>query len=179
VRLSKIQVVVLALSCLLCAGSAQAQFGKLKDLAKDKMGLGSKEEQKPSAEPAGKNKGSFGEAKATYAAGVKKSVAVKRQSGRTPEANIASNADANIAPVSTGSSQQVTIKISHLDARQFDSVRAYGPCNKISNFQVLSATQMKVTIDLTANKSAGSCPLYFRTGDETVFSSVVTIQAKK
>jgi nitric oxide reductase large subunit len=62
------------------AGIAQAQFGKLKSLAKDKLKVQTKEEQKP--EPVAKSTNSDplsedeGEAKATYAAGVQKSLDV-------------------------------------------------------------------------------------------------------
>ena len=66
--------------------------------------------------------------------------------------------------------------MAHIDATQFDAVRGYSPCNKLSNFQILSATQMKVTIDLSARKTSGTCALYFRTGGETVFTGNVTIK---
>lgn len=164
-RLGKIQVVVLALVCLLVSVPASAQFGKLKSMAKDKMGIGSNNNattQEPSP-----LKGKPGEAKATFAPGVQKGVNVKRQGGGTPEASIAN--------ASAGRSQTITVKISGNDARQFDTVRAYSPCNKVSNFQIQSATQVKVTLDLTGVKS-GSCQLYFRTGSSTVFSSNVAIR---
>ena len=184
-RLSKYQVVGVTLACLLLSGSAQAQFGQLKSLAKDKLGMKSKEARNPAAEAEGQNKGSAGEAKATFAPGVKKikSVDVSRQSGPTPEASASRQSgpapDANIAAIESGRSQEVSIKVSHVDARQFDAVRGYSPCNKLSNFQILSATQMKVTIDLKENKSGRTCSLYFRSGGETVFSANVSIRAKK
>ena len=162
-RLSKIQVVAAALACLLVTGAAQGQFGKLKSLAQEKLGNKAKDDN-----PA---KGPFGEAKATYAPGVKKSVDVSRKSGPSPEASITA--------ADSGRSQVVTIKVTQLDARQFDAVRGYSPCNKLTNFQILSATQMKVTIDLTENKSGGTCSLYYRSGGNTVFTSTVTIRGKK
>ena len=168
-RLSKFQVVAAALSCLLIIGSAQAQFGKLKSLAKDKLGMQSKDKDS-AANTDSQNKGTAGEAKATYAPGVKKSLNVSRQNGPSPEANIAA--------VDSGRSQVVTIRVSNMDARQFDAVRGYNPCDKLTNFQILSATQMKVTIDLSASHSGGTCSLYFRSGGETVFTSNVSIRAK-
>jgi hypothetical protein len=161
-RLGKIQVVVLALVCLLVSAPAPAQFGKLSSMVKDKMGGGNNDAQNASPQ-----KGTPGEAKATFAPGVTKGVNVKRQGGGTPEASMAN--------ASAGRSQTITVKISGKDARQFDTVRAYSPCNKVSNFQIQSATQVKVTLDLTGVKS-GSCQLYFRTGGSTVFSSNVAIR---
>ena len=162
-RLSKFQVVAATLACLLMAGSAQSQFGKLKSLAEQKLGSKAKDEN-----PA---KGPYGEAKATLAPGVKKSVDVSRKSGPTPEASITA--------ADSGRSQVVSIKVGQIDAKQFDSVRGYSPCNKLSNFQILSASQLKVTIDLTDNKSGGTCSLYFRSGGNTLFTSTVSIRGKK
>jgi len=176
VRLSKIQVVAVTLVCLFIAGTAQAQFGKLKSLG-EKVGVVSKDDN-----PA---KGPYGEAKASLAPGVQKakSVDVSRQSGGTPEARASHPSggagEANIAAFESGRSQDVSIRVSHVDARQFDAVRGYSPCNKLTNFQILSATQMKVTIDLSASKSGGTCSLYFRSGGNTVLSSDVSIKAKK
>ena len=172
-RPSKIHVVALTLACLMASGAIHAQFGKLKSLADKVTGA-----QPPKA--ADVAKGPYGEVKATLAPGVKKSVSVKRQSSGTPVATSSAasgGGSANVAATS-GSPQTVTIKVSHIDATQFDAVRGYSPCNKLSNFQILSATQMKVTIDLTANKSSGTCALYFRTGGETVFTGNVTIKGK-
>ena len=188
VRLSKIQVVALTLACLLCTGSMHAQFGKLKSLAQQAVG---KKASDPStvAEVA---KGPYGEAKATLAPGVKKmpavkSVDVERQSSGTPEAHMTSARSgkapqatgtpaATMAAASSGKPQEVVIKVSQIDARQFDAIRGYGPCKKLSNFQILSATQMKVSIDLSGSKSSGTCSLYFRSGGETVFTSNLTIK---
>jgi hypothetical protein len=133
-------------------------------MVKDKMGAGSSDAPQK-VENA--KKGAPGEAKATLAPGVQKGTNVKRQNGGTPEASLV-NATA-------GRSQTVTVKLTGVDARQFDAVRAYSPCNKLSNFVILSATQVKVTIDLTGEKS-GSCQLFFRTGSSTVFSSNVAIR---
>lgn len=179
-RLSKFQVVALTLACLLTSGSAQAQFGKLKSLAKDKLGSQAKDSATQAT-------GHFGEAKASYASGVQKgkSLDVPRQHGGTGEASSrqqgASGAApvANIAAIQGGTSQDVTIKISRGDARQFDLVRGYSPCNKIKGFQVLSATQAKVTIDLTGNTASGTCSLSFVSGGNTIFSTNVSIKAKK
>jgi hypothetical protein len=165
VRFSQLQVVGVTLVSLLLLGTTQAQFGKLASEAKEKLGMQSKSSSE------GQNKGPAGEAKATYATGVKKSLEVSRQSGPTPEASVAS--------ATSGVSQTITIKLSHMDARKFDAVRGFSPCNKLSNFQILSATQAKVTIDLSGEKSGGSCPLYFRTDGKTVFTTNVSIRAKK
>jgi hypothetical protein len=197
-RLSKIQVVSVTLACLLFSGSAQGQFGKLKALATDKLNRQvdrqtdkqvDKQIDKLSGQAKGDQSqptGSFGEAKATFASGVKrgKSLEVSRQRGGTPEAGGASrqgssNPEANIAPIEYGRSQEISIKVSHVDARQLDLVRGYRPCTKIKDFQVLSATQMKATIDLTGNKSSGTCALSFVSGGSTVFSTNVSIRAKK
>jgi hypothetical protein len=83
-----------------------------------------------------------------------------------------------MAPATSGKPQEVLIKIANMDARQFDAVRGYGPCKKLSNFQILSATQMKVSVDLTDKKSSGTCSLYFRSGGETMFSSSLAIKGK-
>jgi len=83
-----------------------------------------------------------------------------------------------MAPAASGKPQDVLIKIANMDARQFDAIRGYGPCKKLTNFQILSATQMKVSIDLTDNKSTGTCDLYFRSGSETLFSSSLAIKGK-
>lgn len=168
-RLSKLQVVAAVLACLLLSGSAQAQFGKLKSL-KDKLSSSSQEDKKPAAAQT-PEKGPAGEAKATYAAGVKKSLNVTRKAGATPEATIAA--------VDGGKLQELAIKVANVDARQFDAVRAYSPCGKLSNFQILSATQMKVSVDLTEKKSGGTCQLYFVAGGNVVFSADVTIRGKK
>jgi hypothetical protein len=133
------------------------------------------------------HKGLAGEAKATLAPGVHKakSINVSRSSGGSPEANVssaqggASQVHGGTSQVQAGSPQVLLIKVSQVDARQFDTVRGYGPCNKLSNFQILSATQLKVTIDLTAAKSNGTCPLYFRSSGETVFSADVSYKTKK
>ena len=169
---SKIHVVALTLACLLISGTMHAQFGKLKSLAQQVTG------NEPKA--ADLAKGPYGEAKATLAPGVKKTVAVSRKSSGTPEAksSAGSGGSGATSAATVGSSQTVTIKVSNVDAREFDAVRGYSPCNKLSNFQILSATQMKVTIDLTAAKSGGNCSLYFRTGNETVFTGNVTIKGK-
>jgi len=192
VRFSKIHVVSVTLACLLLSGPAQGQFGKLKDLAKDKLGSKAKDNQDKAtatAQDSAEHKGVAGEAKATYAPGVKKvsatpSVAVSRRGGGSPEANVSSSrgggspVKGGTSQVQGGSSQVVSIRVSGIDARQFDAVRGYGTCNKLSNFQILSATQLKLTMDLTAVKSNGSCTLYFRSGGETVFSSDVAYKAK-
>ncbi|MDR3793768.1 MAG: hypothetical protein P4L03_10350 [Terracidiphilus sp.] len=161
-RLGKIYVVVFALVCLLAAAPAHAQFGKLKSMVQDKVGAGNNNPQSVK-----QPKGAVGEAQATYAPGVKKSVNVSRQSGGTPEASMAT--------ATSGRSQTITVKLSHIDARQFDAVQSASPCNKLSNFQILSATQVKVTIDLTGAKP-GSCSLYFRSGGRTVYSSNVAVR---
>lgn len=188
-RLSKIQVVTLTLACLLCTGSMHAQFGKLKSLAQQAIG-------KKASDPATVSdlaKGPYGEAKATYAPGVKKisvvkSVDVERESSGTPEAHMSSRGSkapqqagppsTTMAPAASGKPQEVLIKIANMDARQFEAIRGYGPCKKLSNFQILSATQMKVSVDLTDNKSTGTCSLYFRAGSETLFSSNLAIKGK-
>lgn len=179
-RLSKFQVVALIFACLLTAGSAQAQFGKLKSLAKDKLGSQAKDSATQAA-------GHFGEAKAAYAPGVQKgkSLDVPRQHGGTGEASSRQQSASGAAPVASiaaiqgGISQDVTIKISRGDARQFDLVRGYSPCNKIKGFQILSPTQAKVTIDLAGNTASGTCSLSFVSGGNTIFSTNVSIKAKK
>jgi hypothetical protein len=169
-KLRTFEIVAVILACLLVSGPAQAQFGKLKSLAKDKLNMD----------------GAGSEVKATYAPGVKKgkSLEVARQSAGTPEANSASRKNssapqAEIAAIENGRSQEVVIKASHVDARQLDGVQGYKPCTKLANFVILSATQMKVTIDLTGNNSAGTCSLSFRSDGKTVFSTNVSIKAKK
>jgi len=169
-KLRTFQIVAVTLACLLAACSTQAQFGKLKSLAKDKLNMD----------------GAGSEVKANYAPGVKKgkSLEVSRQSAGTPEANSAARKNstapqAEIAAIENGRSHEVPIKLSHLDARQLDGVQGYKPCTKLTNFVILSATQMKVTIDLTDNKAAGTCSLSFRSDGKTVFSTNVTIRAKK
>jgi len=189
VRLSKIHVVAATLVCLLLSGPAQGQFGKLKDLAKEKLSSKSKDAQSKGTSTAQDDiahKGPAGEAKATFAPGVKKakSVDVPRRGGGTPEANVSASrgggspAKGGTSQVQGGSSQVLSIRVSGVDAREFDAVRGYGTCNKLSNFEILSATQLKVTIDLTAAKSNGTCSLYFRSGGQTVFSSDVSYKGK-
>jgi hypothetical protein len=190
-QLRKYYAVSITLVCLLISCSAHAQFGKLKSLAngaKDKVTSAANNKVEstvndktdaalnkaglhstPAAQSA--NKGAVGEAKAVFAPGVNKSLDVSRKSSGTPEANIAA--------VAGGRPQDVTIKISNMDARKFDGVRGYSPCNKISNFKILSATQMKVTIDLTGNKSDATCSLYFTSGGNTVFASSVSVKGSK
>jgi hypothetical protein len=175
VRLSKFKVVACALACVLMAGAAQAQFGKLKSIAKDKLGMQPKGDQAAAAGPSA----GAGEAKATYAPGVKKTVNVTRHSDGTPEAKTVIKTGANTSDTVSGGLQVVTLKVSSVDARQFDSVQANNPCNKLSNFQILSATQMKVTIDISQNKSDRTCSLYFKSGGNVVFSATVPIHGKK
>jgi len=165
-----LQIVAVTFACLLIPVSMQGQFGKLKSLAKDKLS----------------SEGTGSEVKATYAPGVKKgkSLNVSRQSAGTAEASRASRQNSTdpqavIAAVDSGRSQDVAIKVSHVDARQLDGVQGYKPCTKLSSFQILSATQMKVTIDLSGDKSAGTCSLSFRSDGKTVFSTNVSIRAKK
>jgi hypothetical protein len=169
-KLRTLQIAAVTLACLLISVSMQGQFGKLKSLAKDKLSMD----------------GAGSEVKATYAPGVKKgkSLNVTRQNAGTAEASRASAQSSTapqavIAPVDSGRSQDVTIKVSHVDARQLDGVQGYKPCTKLSNFQILSPTQMKVTIDLTGNKPAGTCSLSFRSDGKTVFSTNITVRAKK
>jgi hypothetical protein len=175
VRLSKFQVVAVTLACLLITGATQAQFGKLKSIAKDKLGMQPKGDQPASAGPSA----GAGEAKVTYAPGVKKSVAVSRQRSGTPEAKTAIKTGANSTDTVSGGLQVVTLKVSNMDARQFDSVQANSPCNKLSNFQIMSATQMNVTIDISQNKSDRTCSLYFKSGGDVVFYATVPIHGKK
>ena len=171
-RPSKIHVVALTLACLLASGTMHAQFGKLKSLAEKVTGA-----QPPKA--ADVAKGPYGEAKATLAPGQKKPAKVQRISSGTAEAtNSGAGGGGATSPAVIGSPQTVTLKVSGIDARQFDAVRGYSPCNKLSNFQILSATQLKVTIDLTGAKSSGQCALYFRSDGETVYSGAVLIKAK-
>ena len=168
-RRSMFQATAVTLACLLMAGTSQAQFGKLKDLAKEKLGT-NKDAQKTAAAPAAANSTSV-EVKATYAAGVKKSLNVTRKSAGT--------AEAVVSPAEIGRSQVVTIKVSNVDATQFEAVRTNSPCNKLTSFQILSATQVKVTLDLTEDKSAGSCQLYFVSNGKVVSSADLTIRGKK
>jgi len=165
-----LQIVAGTFACLLISVSTQGQFGKLKSLVKDKLNTD----------------GAGSEVKATYAPGVKKgkSLNVSRESAGTGEASRASSSSSTapqaiIPAIDSGRSQDVAIKVSHMDARQIDGVQGYKPCTKLSDFQILSATQMKVTIDLTGNKPAGTCSLSFRSDGKTVFSTNVTIRAKK
>jgi hypothetical protein len=44
---------------------------------------------------------------------------------------------------------------------------------------VLSATQAKVTIDLSGSTAGGTCSLSFVSGGNTIFSTNVSIKAKK
>ena len=210
-RLSKIQVVIATLFCLLVSGSAHAQFGKIKALAEEKLNrqenrqadkLNKKVDEKTDQkvdQMTGQNKGnqglptgSFGEAKVSFAPGVKKGkpVEVARQHGATPEVRSSTRSTstasstsgtlvANVPALENGRSQEVSINISRGDARQIESVRAYSPCAKIKDVQVLSATQMKATIDLTGNKSGGTCALSFVSGGNTISSTNVAIRSKK
>lgn len=192
-RPNKIHIVAATIACLLLSVSAPGQFGKLKELAKDKLSSKSDQAQDKAVSTASDDaahKGLAGEAKATFAPGVNKvavpkSVNVSRKGSGTPSANVSAGKGegspvlGGTTQVQGGSSQVVSIKVTHIDAREFDAVRSYGACRKLSNFQILSATQLKVSIDLTAAKSDGSCSLYFRSGEETLFSSTVAYKAKK
>lgn len=204
-KLNTLQVVVVTFACLLFSAPSHAQLGGLGAYAKSKIArqaerqgekLNNKvdeETDKATDKEISKmtSKGNFGEAQATFAHGVKpgKSVQVARVASGTPDhsakatkqaaAAAAAMMTATASAISNGSSQVVTLKVTHGDARQLDTVRGFKPCNKISDFQILSATQMKATIDLTGNKSAGMCALSFVSGGNTAFSTNVTVQAKK
>jgi len=185
VRFSKINAIAVALVCLYLAVPAQGQFGHLKDLAKGKLTSKSNETQDKAVASAGdsaSHKGIAGECKASFAPGVSKksaSVAVTRKGGATPEARVSAPQQGGTSQVLVGSPQVVALKVSGVDARQFELVRSYGACRKLSAFTILSATQLKVTVDLTEAKSNGSCTLYFRSGQDTLFSADVAYKVKK
>ena len=81
-RLTRFQVVAVTLACLLFSASAEAQFGKLKSLAKEKLGLQAKiNKAAPSA---------AAQSKTTLAPGGK-SLDVSRQDDATSEAKVDSN----------------------------------------------------------------------------------------
>jgi hypothetical protein len=164
VRLNKYQVVGVTILCLLVAGVSWAQFGKLKSLAKDKLGVQTQQSQGPeTAAPVATNDPvteEESEVRATYAPGVQKSLDVWRKKGPTPEVRGGDMED--------GRKQDVVVTVSNVDARLFDAVRAYKPCNKIESFQILSATKVKLTIDLTGGTSGENCSLSFRQGGRII-----------
>jgi len=172
----KVKMIVAALACLLITGASEAQFGKLKSMVKDKLSG-----NKDSSAVTSVAKGKSSEVKATYAPGVKKIVSVKRQSEGTPEVQTSTHKggapEIKASPVQGGKKQDVAIKVAKIDAREFDAIRGYAPCDKISAFQILSATQVKVTIDLTG-KDASSCSLSFNGNGSTLATTELTIKKK-
>jgi hypothetical protein len=168
-RTCRIGICVFLGALLLIAPMAQGQFSRLKDKVLNKAGMSDKKQGGTSDKG---EKGTFGEVKATFAAGVKKSANVSRQRGGTPEAEIAT------VNVASGGPQVASIKVAHMDARQFEAVRGYGDCKKLSSFQILSASQVKVGVDLTGVKSSGACQLYFRSGGETVLNAAISFRGK-
>ena len=163
-RYSKTYVIAIFLACLLVPCSTQAQFGKLKSLAQKVTGA------QPSAGSA--IKGPSHEALATYAPGVKKTVVVKRKTSGTPEAPTVTGGHTS---AKSGHPQTLAIKVEHVDARQFDAVRGDGSCKKVSDFVILSASQLKVTVDLTASKPGSDCSLSFRVGEDVIYFTAVAI----
>lgn len=185
-RLTVFVVLVLA-----CATSTvgYAQFGRLKSLAKDKLGVNKAEQQKstqeqqeapdaaPKTQSTQQTQGSqsnglpegYGEAKATYAPGVTPNTGfdVNRRGGPTPEARVAG--EKQLEP---GKTQDVVFDMTNIDATGFAAVRGYKPCNNITAFQVMSAKKVKLTIALPEEQQSGSCYLYFRSAaGKTVFSA--------
>jgi hypothetical protein len=164
-------VVGIAVLCLIVAGIAQAQFGKLKSLTKQKLGV--QTTQQDAASPAEDNSSSDeeGEAKAIYAPGVKKSLNVRRKGDPTPEATASA--------IEGGRKQEVSIAISKVDATIFDAVRGYKPCNRLENFRILSPTQVKVTIDLTGIQQTDDCSIYFVSGDRPVLYANLDVMGRE
>lgn len=172
-RLNRLQVVGIVVLCLIVAGIAQAQFGKLKSLAKDKLGVQNSEQQKSEAKSEDDSPLSEeeGEARATYASGVKKSLDVRRRGDPTPEVTASA--------IQAGRKQEVSIAISKIDATAFDAVRGYKPCNRLENFRILSPTQVKVTIDLTGVQQADDCSIYFVSGGRPVVYANIDVMGKE
>lgn len=172
-RRNRLQLIAVAVLCLLVAGIAQAQFGKLKSLAKEKLKAQPQEEQKSESVPATASRDSLsedeGEVKATYAPGVQKSLDVWRKGGPTPEATG--------GEMESGRKQTISLKFTNVDARLIDSVRSYKPCNKLEGFQIVSPTEVKVSVDLTGSTDAASdtCYFNFRSAGKTVLQADVEV----
>lgn len=170
---NRLQLIAVAILCLLGAGIAQAQFGKLKSLAKEKLKVQTEEEQKPESVARTTNSDSLsadeGEVRATYATGVQKSLDVWRKGGPTPEATG--------AEMESGRKQTISLKFTNFDARLIDSVRSYKPCNKLEGLQVVSPTEVKLSVDLTGSTADASetCYLNFRSGGKTVLQADVEV----
>lgn len=188
-RLSKIEAVAAILVCLLSAAPAQGRTGNAKHAAREQPGSKSAEARNSDGSAADDGLAEEepgGEAKATLAPGVKRPAAVLPGNGGTGEADVAAGKGERLA--APGSSSQLIqggrlqvflITVGEMDARGLDSVRGYGPCSKVSNLEILSETEVKVTIDLSAVRSSGSCTLYFHAGRAAVFSADVSYKARK
>jgi len=196
VRVLKL-LAILVITCAVTVPSA-AQFGRLKSLAKEKLGIPEKKEQKQeesqpakkttktteapvadSKEPPpppdnptpGKKRSTaspeprdpgYVEVKAVLPAGttIKPSMEVRRKRGATPEVTMLGKK--RHAP---GSTAEITYKLVNLDATGIAAVRAHKPCNTVTDFRVVSPTEVKITLKMPDQQYGSTCSLEFRAED--------------
>lgn len=170
---------VFALVLVLLSPTANAQFGKLKDLAKDKL-KGKKEQTQqapsststPSSTSAtgSSSQSSGGSNSATSDSGyvnvpverpanLAANMNISRQRGGTPEAR--PTQDKRLFP---GKPEEVTFKLVNIDASQIDSLRAQKLCT-VSAAKLTSANELKVTIQAPLQDSSDDCYFDFRTAE--------------